>query len=170
MVGRKLGVADRVLDVLVPEVVLQGARIVAVVGQLEPAGMAEHVRVDRPRVAVGALRPIDRPAPIALPIAIMAKWRNRQIGANCWTLGEVAPLDCQVYDAWGAFLGCRFHAGKPCLRVSYCIAYTPLLNSQKRTMSANWNEGSIATPDDLVDQLVHDPSGSRRSENLTVRR
>src|SRR5262245_6315642 len=27
-------------------------------------------------------------------------------------LGEVAPLDCQVYDAWGAFLGCRFHAGK----------------------------------------------------------
>src|SRR5262249_15249716 len=40
-------------------------------------------------------------------------------------LGEVAPLDCQVYDAWGAFLGCRFHAGKPCLRVSYCIGYTP---------------------------------------------
>ena len=37
-------------------------------------------------------------------------------------------------------------------------------------MSANWNEGSIATPDDLVDQLVHDPSGSRRSENLTVGR
>ena len=25
-------------------------------------------------------------------------------------LGEVSPLDCQVYDAWGAFLGCRFHA------------------------------------------------------------
>jgi hypothetical protein len=27
-------------------------------------------------------------------------------------LGEVAPLDCQVYDAWCAFLGCRFHAEK----------------------------------------------------------
>ena len=27
-------------------------------------------------------------------------------------LGEVAPLDCQVYDPWGAFLGCRFHRGK----------------------------------------------------------
>src|SRR5262249_15352640 len=27
-------------------------------------------------------------------------------------LGEVAPLDCQVYDAWCAFLGCRFHADK----------------------------------------------------------
>src|SRR5262245_58540881 len=46
-------------------------------------------------------------------------------------LGEVAPLDCQVYDAWCAFLGCRFHAGKPCLRVSYCIGYTPFLHSRK---------------------------------------
>ena len=27
-------------------------------------------------------------------------------------LSEVAPLDCQVYDAWGAFLGCRFHRNK----------------------------------------------------------
>src|SRR6516164_8084038 len=45
-------------------------------------------------------------------------------------LGEVAPLDCQVYDAWCAFLGCRFHADKPCLRVSYCMCYRHLLNSQ----------------------------------------
>jgi len=45
-------------------------------------------------------------------------------------LGEVAPLDCQVYDAWCAFLGYRFHADKPRLRVSYCIGYTPLLNSK----------------------------------------
>src|SRR6516162_2240314 len=29
------------------EVVLQGARIVTIVGELEPAGMAKHVRVDR---------------------------------------------------------------------------------------------------------------------------
>jgi hypothetical protein len=36
-----------VLNVLVPEVVLQGPRVVAVVGELEPAGMAKHVRVDR---------------------------------------------------------------------------------------------------------------------------
>ena len=27
-------------------------------------------------------------------------------------LGEVAPLDCQVYDAWCAFFGCRFHSDK----------------------------------------------------------
>ena len=30
-------------------------------------------------------------------------------------LGEVAPRDCQVYDAWGAFLGCRFHRGETLL-------------------------------------------------------
>ena len=35
------------LDVLVPEVVLQGPRIVAIVCQLEPAGMAKHERMDR---------------------------------------------------------------------------------------------------------------------------
>ena len=40
-VGRHVGVPDRVLDVLVPEVVLQGPRVVAIVGELEPTGMAE---------------------------------------------------------------------------------------------------------------------------------
>ena len=37
-------------------------------------------------------------------------------------LGEVASLDCQVYDAWGAFLGCRFHADKLCLRVAELLS------------------------------------------------
>ena len=41
------------------------------------------------------------------------------------------------------------------------------IGQSKRTMSANWNEGSIATPDDLVDQLVRDPSGSGRSESAS---
>jgi hypothetical protein len=45
-VGRHFGVPDRVLNVLVPEVVLQRPRVVAIVGELEPAGMAKHVRVD----------------------------------------------------------------------------------------------------------------------------
>ena len=31
---------------LCPSVVLQGARVVAIVGELEPTGMAKHVRVD----------------------------------------------------------------------------------------------------------------------------
>ena len=105
---------------------------------------------------------------VAMPIAAVLSGAVHQ--PVDLAVGEVAPLDCQVYDAWCTFLGCRFHADKLCLRVSYCIDDTPLLNSQKRIMSANWNEGSIATPDDLVDQLVHDPSGSRRSESLTVRR
>jgi hypothetical protein len=38
---------NRVLNVPVPEVVLQGPRVVAVVGELEPTGMTKHVRVDR---------------------------------------------------------------------------------------------------------------------------
>src|SRR5262249_45310718 len=46
-VGRHFGVSDRVLDVLVAQVMLQGPRVVAVVGQLEATGMAKHVRVDR---------------------------------------------------------------------------------------------------------------------------
>jgi hypothetical protein len=43
--GRKLGVPNGVLDVLVPEVVLQGARVLAIIGEFETTGMAEHVRV-----------------------------------------------------------------------------------------------------------------------------
>ena len=35
------------LNVLVPEVVLQGPRVVAVVSELEPASMAKHVWMDR---------------------------------------------------------------------------------------------------------------------------
>jgi hypothetical protein len=35
------------LNVLVPEVVLQSPRVVAVVGELEATGMAKHVWVDR---------------------------------------------------------------------------------------------------------------------------
>src|SRR5262245_2272484 len=46
-VGRHFGISNGVLDVLVPEVVLQGSRIVAIVGQLKPTGMAKHVWVDR---------------------------------------------------------------------------------------------------------------------------
>src|SRR5262249_45891776 len=50
------------------------------------------------------------------------------------TLGEIASLDCQVYDAWCGFFGCRFHADKLCLCVSYCTRYTHLLHSQIETL------------------------------------
>src|SRR6516165_5330962 len=46
-VGRHVGVPDGVLNVLVAKVVLQGPRVVAIVGEFEPAGVAKHVRVDR---------------------------------------------------------------------------------------------------------------------------
>src|SRR6516165_4236820 len=46
-VGCHVGVPNGVLDVLVPEVVLEGARVVAVIRELEPTGVAKHVRVDR---------------------------------------------------------------------------------------------------------------------------
>jgi hypothetical protein len=49
------------LDVLVPEVVLQGARVVAVVGELEPTGMAKHVRVDREWHLGGLADALDEP-------------------------------------------------------------------------------------------------------------
>src|SRR5262245_54450095 len=41
----QFGISDRVLDVLVSEVCLQAARIVALVRELVAAGVAEHVRM-----------------------------------------------------------------------------------------------------------------------------
>ena len=42
-----LGIPDGMHDVLVPEVVLQRARVVPVIRELVPAGVAEHVWMDR---------------------------------------------------------------------------------------------------------------------------
>jgi hypothetical protein len=46
-VGRHFGVPERMMDVPVAEVVLQSPCVVAIVGELEPTGMAKHVWVDR---------------------------------------------------------------------------------------------------------------------------
>src|SRR5215510_14761654 len=67
---------------------------------------------------------------VAMPIPAMLAGAVHQ--ALDLTLGEIASLDCQVYDAWGAFLGCRFHADKLCLPVSYCIYYALLSHSTMR--------------------------------------
>ena len=66
---------------------------------------------------------------VAMPIAAMLAGAVHQ--PVDLALGEVAPLDCQVYDAWAAFLGCRFHADKLCLRAADCLSYTRLLHSHK---------------------------------------
>src|SRR5262245_55061399 len=71
---------------------------------------------------------------IAMPVAAMLSGAVHQ--PLDLALGEVSPLGCQVYDAWGAFLGCRFHADKLYLRASYCIAYTPFLHSRKGTQAS----------------------------------
>jgi hypothetical protein len=60
-IGRHFGVPDGVLDVLVPEVMLQGARVVAVVRQLETTGMTEHVGVDWERHLGGLAEALDEP-------------------------------------------------------------------------------------------------------------
>src|SRR5262245_66350954 len=60
-VGRHFGVSDRVLDVLVAEVVLQGPRVVTIIGQLEPARMAKHVRVDGEWQLGGLPEALDKP-------------------------------------------------------------------------------------------------------------
>jgi len=60
-IGRHFGVPDRVLNVLVPEVVLQNPRVVAVVGELEATGMAKHVWVDREWHVSGFPEALDKP-------------------------------------------------------------------------------------------------------------
>src|SRR5215471_8529860 len=47
------------LDILVAEIVLQGASIVAVIGQLEAAGMAQHVWMDGERHPGGLAKALD---------------------------------------------------------------------------------------------------------------
>src|SRR5262245_13449725 len=71
---------------------------------------------------------------VAMPIAAVLARAVYQ--ALDLVLGEIASLDCQVYDAWGAFLGCRFHADKLWLRVSNCIAYTPFCTVVKGRAAA----------------------------------
>src|SRR6516162_6135864 len=60
-VGRHFGVPDGVLNVLVSEVMLQGPRVVTIIGQLEPAGMAKHVGVDREWHLGGLPQSLDKP-------------------------------------------------------------------------------------------------------------
>src|SRR6516164_261433 len=60
-VGCHVGVPNGVLGVLVPEVVLEGPRVVAIIGQLESASVAKHVRVDREWHLGGLPEALDKP-------------------------------------------------------------------------------------------------------------
>src|SRR5262245_61051665 len=57
--GRHFGVPDRMLDVFMPE--LPSPRVVAIIGELEPAGMAKHVRVDWEWHLGGLAEALDEP-------------------------------------------------------------------------------------------------------------
>jgi len=47
---------------------------------------------------------------VAMPIAaVLAGAVHQPLDL---ALGEIAPLDCQVYGGWTAVLGSRFHRGK----------------------------------------------------------
>jgi hypothetical protein len=70
-----------VLDVLVPEVMLQGPRVVAVVGQLEPAGVAKHVRVDREWHLGGLAEALNEPVETDRPLLpVLAQIEHRRSG------------------------------------------------------------------------------------------
>ena len=56
---RQLGVAHRVLDVAVPEIGLQRTGIDAVIGELEAAGVPQHVRMHRETEIGGNPKPRD---------------------------------------------------------------------------------------------------------------
>jgi len=93
----------------------------AIVRELEPAGMAQHVRVDRKGHLGSLTDALDEPVEtdwtngpqavpigdqdhgcVALPVAaVLAGTVHQPLDL---TLGEVASLNCQVYDAWRAFL------------------------------------------------------------------
>lgn len=46
-IRRHLGVSNRVHDIFMPQVVLEGPSIMPIVGQLVASGVPEHVRMDR---------------------------------------------------------------------------------------------------------------------------
>ena len=66
-VGRHFGVSDRVLDVLVPEVVLQSPCVAAIIGELKTTGMAQHVRMDGEWHLGGLPEPLLFIATLGLP-------------------------------------------------------------------------------------------------------
>src|SRR5215471_5515164 len=89
---------------------------------------------------------------VAMPIAaVLARAVHQPLDL---ALGEIASLDCQVYDAWCAFPGCRFHADKPCLRVADCLAYTHFLHSQVERRLCFMVGGETRHPTSALDECI----------------
>ena len=69
--GRKLRIPDGVLNVLVPEIGLEGSGIVSFVRQREAAGVSEHMRMGREAELRGLTN-----APYKLGKARRREWRS----------------------------------------------------------------------------------------------
>src|SRR5262245_4945084 len=85
-VRRQFGIPDRVLNVLVPEVVLQGPGVMAIVGELEPSGVAKHVRVDREWHLGGLAEALNEPVLCTVVQGGAAAW-----SASRWQCRMEAP-------------------------------------------------------------------------------
>jgi hypothetical protein len=87
-IGRHFGIPDRVLNVLVPEVVLQGPRVVAIVRELEPTGVAKHVWVDREWHLSGLADALDEA--VETDGADLARRARKRIRKRLWGTRVVA--------------------------------------------------------------------------------
>src|SRR5262249_27476415 len=146
-VGRHVGVPDRVLNVLVPEVVLQGARVVAIVGELEPTGMAKHVRVDGEWYLGGLPEALDEPVETDgtdWPAALGNEY-----------VGVLRVLASQLAESPHLVTSDRMYAGNPVLRSRTALgiaAHRPLL-----VPSDEWEASSAA-----MIEIIQFPCGTPR--------
>src|SRR5262249_10600544 len=78
-------------------------------------------------------------------------------------LGEVAPLDCQVYDVWRAFLGLRFHRAKTSLLVvewpSYSFFCTVIKGELGKCIGTAMRDGGVGGGASRVTSVRGGPQG-----------
>ena len=115
-IGRQSGVSDGGHDRAVTEIGLDGARVAAVLGELEPAGVPQHVGVDKK----AEFRSDARPGHHALISGCgkrCATFRDEDVG-RCWRFA-------QELAQYSAFPGrYRMHAGIPAFGPAYVQAQT----------------------------------------------
>jgi hypothetical protein len=95
---RQLGVAHGVLDVAVPKISLQRTGIDTVIGQLEAAGVSQHVRMHRETEIGGNAKPRDH----------LTKSRGRE---RCTALRREDKGRCRILLAFEPAQGAQLTAG-----------------------------------------------------------
>jgi hypothetical protein len=114
----QLGIADGMLDILMTEIMLQRASIVAIVRKLVPAGVPEHVWVD------WHLRGLAE----AQDELVKAYGAHRPATAVSGAAGR-SLRNCQVYGGWRRGLGCWKHRGNLPVLSSNWLTIARLLHS-----------------------------------------